>query len=73
MEWLYPRKIVDFIQEKSIKQMKKCLNRVDKKDGEAAIIGNSQIFEDKSIGDKLRSQNLVKKIILKGSAGNFFP
>ena len=42
-----------------IKNMKKCLNRVEKKDGEAAIIPSCRIFQDKSIGDKLRSQNLV--------------
>ena len=41
--------------------MKKCLNRVEKKNGEAASIGNCMIFNDKSIGDKRRRQNLVKK------------
>ena len=45
----------------------KCLNR-DEKNGEAAIILFCTIFQDKSIGDRLRSQNLIKTIILKGSA-----
>ena len=31
------------------------------KNGEAAIIGNCRILKDKTIGDKLSSQNLVKK------------
>ena len=50
-------------------KMNMCLNRVENKDEEAAVIRISAIFKDKSIGDKLRSQNLFKKIILKGSAG----
>ena len=44
------------------------LNWVETKNGEAASIPFCRIFQDKSIGDKLRSQNLLKKIILKGSA-----
>ena len=61
LEWLYPRKIFDSLfstdsvkrcneslfsfLKKSMKQMKKCLNRVEKEDEEAAIIGNSWILK----------------------------
>ena len=49
--------------------LKMCLNHVDKKDGEPGPRRNSIILKDKSIGDKLRRPNLVKKIILRGSVG----
>ena len=55
-----------------MKKGKKCLNWVQKKDGEALRLPSCTIFQDESIGDKLRSQNLLKKIILKGSAGQQF-
>ena len=58
-----------YTREESMKKMKKCLTRVEKKNGEAAIILFCWIFHEKSIGDKLRSQNLVLKFILKGSTG----
>ena len=64
-----PEKNRRFPLRKSNEKMKKCLNRVEKKGREAAIIRFCRILKDKSIGDKLRSQNLVSKIISKGSAG----
>ena len=69
----YTRENIDSLKEKSVKKLKMSLDRVEKKDGEAAIIGNCWILKDKSIGDKVRSHNLVKKVILKGSAGHNFP
>ena len=45
---------------------KKCLNWGREKNGEAASIPFCRIFQNKSIADKPRSQNLVKKNFLKG-------
>ena len=42
-------------------KMKMWLNHVEKKYGEAAIIAFCRILKDRSIGDKLRSQNPVEK------------
>ena len=49
------------IPEKNREKINRCLNWVEKKDGEASIIPFCWIFQGKSIGDKLRSQNLIKK------------
>ena len=53
------KKNLEFSLEATMKKMKQCLNWVEKKDGEAAIIPFCWVFQDKLIGDKLRSQNLV--------------
>ena len=72
MEWLYPRKNVDFPYEFSIQKFKMRLNRVEKKDGAPGPSRNSLKLKKKSIPDSLRGQSLVKKIILKGSASQIF-
>ena len=49
-----PEKSRGFSSRTIDEKMRKCLNRVEKKH-----IWFCRIFKDKSIGDKLRSQNLV--------------
>ena len=72
MEWLYPRKMVDFSSRKIDKNMKNGLKWVVRRAFRDLIFSLSMIFWDESYGVAIMGSNLVKKIVLKGSAGHFF-
>ena len=69
MKWLYPRKMVDFSSRKIDKNMKNCLKWVVRRAFRDLIFSLSMIFWDESYGVAIMGSNLVKKIVLKGSAG----
>ena len=69
MKWLYPRKNVDFSSRKIDKKWKMAWNGSSEELFELRLSRFSVIFWDKSIGNSPIRPNLVKKSILKGSAG----
>ena len=73
MKWLYPGKIVDFSSRKIDKNMKNGLKWVVRRAFRDLIFLLSRIFWDESYGVAIMGSNLVKKIILKGSAGQKNP